>query len=141
MNCACICSDTLHLTQIWRLWTNQRGKSIWALLNRVRIKKKGAERKMTSYAPTRVKAKSLLSVQQFEAICAKAATDSTDSQAYISGVLDELRGEVDDHNVSSDNESNYRNVQTLINSLYQLLEERYEFDFDLPFVLNSYAPR
>jgi hypothetical protein len=96
---------------------------------------------MTSYAPTRVKAKTLLSVEQFEAMCAKAATDSKDSQAYISKVLDELRGELDDHNVSSDNESNYGNVQALINSLYQLLEERYEFDFDLPFVLNSYAPR
>ena len=96
---------------------------------------------MTSYAPKRVKTKTRLSREQLEAICAKAAIDSTDSQVYISRVLDEVRGELNDHNLSADNESNYyRDVQVLVSSLYQLLEERYEFDFDLPVVLNSYAP-
>jgi hypothetical protein len=94
---------------------------------------------MTSYAPTRVKAKKRLSGEEFKAICAKAATDSTNSQAYISRVLDELR-ELDDQTLSSDNESNHRNVQALVNSLYRMLEERYEFDFNLPVVLSSYGP-
>ena len=98
---------------------------------------------MTSYAPKRIKAKRKrrLSREQFEAICAKAAIDSTDSQLYISRVLDEVRGELNDHNLSADDESNNsRDVQVIVISLYQLLEERYEFDFDPPVVLNSYAP-
>lgn len=85
-----------------------------------------------------------MSREQFELICAEAATDSTNSETYLSNVLAELRRWLGDHGNSgmqAEEELRPASAQVLVIHLYQLLEENCDADFDISSVLNLYSPQ
>ena len=87
--------------------------------------------------------KELLAPEEFAQICSTAARNSTDGGAYISNIVAELRRWLRGHSMSAllpEKRPNRGNVQAVVISLYQLLEERCEFDFDVPVVLNAHSP-
>ena len=87
--------------------------------------------------------KKLLAPEEFAQVCSEAARNSTDGEAYISNVVAELHRWLREHGRSAtlpEKEPNRGNVQTVVITLYRLLEERCEFDFDVPVVLNAYSP-
>ena len=97
---------------------------------------------MTSYAVTAITPKTSLSREEFELICNEAAKNSTDCEAYISNVIEDVRLRLGDRGSSvapPEMRWSSDNVQVLVITLYQLLEERCEFDFDVSVVLNSCA--
>jgi hypothetical protein len=98
---------------------------------------------MTSYAPAAIEPEAGLSREQFELICAEAATDCTNSETYLSNVLAELRRWLSNHGNSEMQAEELRpaSAQVLVIHLYQLLEENCDADFDISSVLNLYSPQ
>ena len=97
---------------------------------------------MTSYALTAITPRAPLSREEFELTCTEAARNSINCEAYISKVIADVRLRLGDDGGSvapPEMRWSLGNVQVLIITLYQLLEERCEFDFDVSVVLNSCA--
>lgn len=97
---------------------------------------------MTSYATT-VKPKASMSREEFESICRAAAENGTSCRAYIRGVLMGIYGWLNEQGVAASQlptTASSGNAQALVVSLYRLLEEKCELDFDVPVALNGCAP-
>jgi hypothetical protein len=89
-------------------------------------------------------AREALSREQFALICATAASRSTNGEAYIRNVLIELCHWLQDHSILAAppaHGADVANVQALVIMLYLLLDERCQYDFDVPVVLNAYSPQ
>ena len=78
---------------------------------------------------------------QFEQICLRAARNKTICDQYIRRVLTHLCRwlEIPDHfkNLSPTGVTIRENTQAMVIALYQLLEKRCKYDFDVAEVLNS----
>jgi hypothetical protein len=97
---------------------------------------------MTSYATT-IKTKAWMSRGEFELICRAAAENGTSCRAYIRKVLMGIYHWLDGQGVAASQRATAAssgNAQALVVSLYRLLEERCEVDFDVSVVLNACAP-
>lgn len=87
--------------------------------------------------------KEALSRERFALICATAASRSTNGGGYIRNVLAELCSWLQERSMLAAPPAQCaetENGQALVITLYHLLDERCEFDFDVPVVLNAYSP-
>jgi hypothetical protein len=80
--------------------------------------------------------------EEFEQICREAARRSTCTAAYIRDVLARTRAFIgsSENAASLPADTGIANVHTAVLTLYLLLEEKCEVDFDVAEVLNSYGP-